>query len=134
MSDQSPSFKEQIQETLDRPTPAAVYEPHSALQVDIHKTLKRLGIPIDDPRGDALPSPIRIDFTYRREMKGLPIGSTGKSLLSVARFINDAESARGVRALVRLFEDTLKVPDLSPKDVRLTDVGLTRFVRIEADE
>ena len=82
MSDQPPSVKEQIQEALDRPIPTAVYEPPPALHFDFQETLERLGLRIDDPDADALPLPIRIDFTYSREMKGLPIGSTGKIVQS----------------------------------------------------
>ena len=67
-------------------------------------------------------------------MKGLPVGSMGKILQSLPCFIDDAELARGVRTPVRLFEDGLKGQDLSLKDVGFTDVRLTRFVRIEADE
>ena len=134
MSDQSLSVKEQIQEALDRPIPTAVYEPPSAIQFDFQETLERLGLRIDDPDGHALPRPIRIDFTYSREMKGLPIGSTGKVVQSIPRFIDDAVLVGGVPALVRLFEEALKLQDLSLRDVTLTDVRLTRFVRVEADE
>ncbi len=134
MSDQSPSLKEQIQDALDRPIPTAVYQPPSALHVNLQATLERLGLRIDDPHVDALPRPIRIDFTYSRELKGLPIGSTGKISLSVPRFIDDAALAGGAPTLVRLFEEALKVQDLSLRDVRLTDVRLTRFVRAGADE
>lgn len=134
MSDQSPSLKEQIQEALDRPMPTAVYDPASDLLVNIQETLERLGLRIEDPHSDAFPRPIRIDFTYSRELKGLPIGSTGEILLSIPRFIDDATLAGGAPTLVRLFEDALKVQDLSLRDVRLTDVRLTRFVRAGAGE
>ena len=67
-------------------------------------------------------------------MKGLPIGSTGKIVQSITRFIDDAVLASGVPALVRLFEGAVRLQGLSLKDVELTDVRLTRFVQVEPDE
>ena len=134
MSDKVPSLKEQIQEALERPIPTAVYDPASVLLVNVQEALERLGLRIDDPYSDALSRPIRIDFTYSREMKGLPTGSTGKILQSLPCYVDDAELARGAPTLVRLFEDALKVHDLSLRDVTVTDVQLTRFVRVDAGE
>ena len=125
------SLEAHVQKALDRPIPTVVYEPPSALPAvqAISQTLERLGLRIDDPGGDALPRPVRIDFTYSHEMKGPPFGATVEIAQSIPCFIDDDLLAGGVPALIRLFEEALHRQDLSLNDVALTDVRLTRFVQ-----